>query len=360
MAGSACITYEELTTVPPDEYEELGHGSFGRAYKVRDYVVKVISIKGPIMYRRFLNEVDNWEALSAIPALKPYMPAYCWSAIHETQAYILQRYEPTETLLEVIETTRDVRGAVVRPLPYNYGTKLFRSLIKGHNELLKAGFLHRDLKPNNILVRKGLDEADEPLWGVPMFIDFGSVCKMPCDEGRLEGTMGYFPSNWVHEGRRTEKYGINVNKNVNGHKGPTKLVSLNETMPRFARKKLLPLKVKANTLPIRYSVKTDQYALAKTLEKLYEVIDWAGHEDQRGRYEKHILHLKGRMIAELAAQRARGETGTDVMARFRGSYFPADPVPTAPVPVATRKRRANGNNRNNTAKRSREGNANNE
>lgn len=348
-----CITYEELQQIPKSEYVFLGQGTFGRAYKLRDVVVKVMILVGPAKVRMFLAETDTWKELAANPGLAPYMPKFCWSNLVQNHGYIVQRYEEVKSLYDYIVEARDATGALVNPIPYKLGISLFHNLIKGLDALYKAGYVHRDIKPGNILVRTGLAESD-PLWGVPMFIDFGVACKMPCKERLRVGTQRFFPPNWLPLERRYETYGINIEKNTANRRGKSQFKNIsNIVAPSYTRKKLLRMKTQPAAMPPNYSLKSDIYALAITLEDLFNSIDWRGHEARKAGYYGRIQRFKMRMISELAAQKARGDLNSmaEALAEFKGSFFQADAPRVAeapernrnPLPEPQPKRRPPGN-----------------
>ena len=74
-------------------------------------------------------------------------------------AYMVMEYERGDTLAELV-------GELEQAYDEPSARALLLPLLDGLNEVHQAGFLHRDIKPGNIVIRPG---------GVPVLIDFGAA-----------------------------------------------------------------------------------------------------------------------------------------------------------------------------------------
>ncbi|KAJ3013725.1 UNVERIFIED_CONTAM: hypothetical protein HDU68_000572 [Siphonaria sp. JEL0065] len=76
-------------------------------------------------------------------------------------------------------------GAVT-PMNESYGARLFAPIVDAVRHLHDLGFLHRDIRPANIFLRKTLtgSETQEELKTIPVLADFGIACKEG-NSGRL-------------------------------------------------------------------------------------------------------------------------------------------------------------------------------
>lgn len=95
-------------------------------------------------------------------------------------AYFVMPFEDSETLAERLERTATLSEEELRGV--------FLQLLDGLRAVHDAGYLHRDIKPNNILLRK----SD----GRPVLIDFGAARQALLDRSRsisLVLTPGYAP-----------------------------------------------------------------------------------------------------------------------------------------------------------------------
>jgi serine/threonine protein kinase len=199
-------TNEDAIDVPPGA-ELLGSGASGHVFKLNNYAIKrIVDPTGEIR-----NELTSWKTFSSDPTIKPYIPEYYgYTVIHNENAtndngqdksylFIVQKYEPTMNLLDFLENTTSV--------PFDRGYPFFLNVCKGFDAIHEAGYIHRDIKSLNILIRT--EEDKKSLWKrfttskktsnpQPILLDFGSVCKVPCDCKSLEGTTGaYLPKNIV-------------------------------------------------------------------------------------------------------------------------------------------------------------------
>lgn len=240
-------------------------------------------------FRSFLTEASTLDALRKIPALAPFLPSICWSALHKLSAYILQRYEPVVTVDELLRKRKK--------LDFTLGWNIISNLTIGLNALHDAGYLHRDLHPGNILIRT----TPGPLAEYPIFIDFGLACKTPCTETGRVGAAHYIPQNW-YTGLERQNRGFSKRANLG--------------IPR-------PLKAQPNALPARYTYETDSYSLSVVVEQMKSLLNMDGTEEERA-FKKgqmsvltdHIHDLKRRVLPNLAATRAAMPVAANRQARL--------------------------------------------
>jgi serine/threonine protein kinase len=151
---------------------EVGSGSFGKVYKAIDDKGNVWALKvstadiaaaqSEILPLLILGQHDN------ICSLQGYGPNwmvldYCHS---DLSSVIIQ--EPQKPLMHIV----------------NYMKQILRGLCHIH----KYGFVHRDLKPDNILVTHS---------GVLKIADFGMALRMSSKEKPLGGTVNYMPPEFL-------------------------------------------------------------------------------------------------------------------------------------------------------------------
>jgi serine/threonine protein kinase len=311
--------------------KQLGEGSFGQVYSLQGHVVKEMLLPTKVHEAIFESEIQAWKALMEVKALHRFIPHFCGAEIRTDRVYnitrkehkirkgyIIQLEEPVEDLYNVLNK------AIEREELFEFSTgyPLFQNLIKGFEALHAAGYIHRDIKPENILIR--LDKAS-PHFQVPIIIDFGFACKLPCEEKGLSGTANYMPLNWHQNGLKKGRI----------FQGKTKK---------------LQIKTQDSVLPPEYSVHSDNYALSIVLEELFYMIDWAGHKDERGKAEREIqkrrrailpfLAVKKRHLhlAEIAAKEAEEKEAAAALMAMAKSMSPAaaaaSPAPAAASPPA--------------------------
>jgi serine/threonine protein kinase len=277
------------------EVEVLGKGGFGSVIRYKDWVVKLMEIPSDGHRAIFDFETVTLSELSAIEELRDFIPRYCWSGISDKGeiGIIIQHYEPVMTLAQIVNT----RGHLPAKPAYEY----IKNLIRGYELLHKAGYIHRDIKPGNILVRTG-----GPKQFIPILIDFGLACKAPCVDFHLKGTPAYVPMNWIHpEAKgRFQRENMFVVHGPGGYKNLAfeRRIPSNTTL----RKKI---KTQPYAMNPEYSEASDGYALFITLSQMFDKVDWTGHTDLRDEIQDKMQRLRDRTVFELAAQYARNTAG---------------------------------------------------
>lgn len=145
--------------------EQLGRGSFGTVYvaddlrALRRVVVKLSDFAGDETTRQaFFRET---EVLAKVN--DPHIVSlYDYGMTDEGYGYIVRQYVAGKTVSELLHE----QGA----LEVGYSVGVAISVLEGLRQLHRADIIHRDIKPNNIIVPRGPDSA--------MLLDFGIVGKL--------------------------------------------------------------------------------------------------------------------------------------------------------------------------------------
>jgi serine/threonine protein kinase len=335
----------------PESATLLGKGGFGEVYKVGNMVVKKIALEEEYDLETFEKEVEIWEEFTSNKEIAPFIPKFLGSFIkiqgppppkmenllsknrnrwekfrNENQAYkawhkskpkseyyafgfIIQAYEPVLDLWSFIYSKEKYS------VDYTTGYALFKNLVRAFEILHKSGYIHRDIKPGNILIRT------EKHMVIPIIIDFGMVCKLPCDDEnecasnhlRPDGTPYYLPQNMFS---RKNRINTHFKNKIKVERRWAHLI------PSFCKrrkgnntKKIRPFK----NIKIRpfYRIATDNYAVGLTLEELFKAIRWTDDKPDKKAEAlalkeealKEITRLKGQVLPYLAAETAKRVLG---------------------------------------------------
>jgi len=168
--------------------EKLGSGGFGETFLAKDTQVHwrgkcVIKQLKPIddpdthklVQQRFEQEAKTLEQLGAkndqIPKLYDY---FCENG----QFYLVQEWVEGQTLTKKVEQAGS--------LPENTVKEILENILPVLDDIHGKGIIHRDIKPDNIIVRN----SD----GKPVLIDFGAVKESTTGGNTIRiGTPGYMP-----------------------------------------------------------------------------------------------------------------------------------------------------------------------
>jgi len=317
------------------DIQRLGSGAFGSVFKVGDYVVKQIDLMTVSDLEVFKREVGIWTEFSANPEMKPFIPEFVGSLVKpsgrkemptnmstpesaklarawmrdprpEQYGFIVQKYEPVSTLAAAIEGMEDRTNGARYGFDYGYG--IFNNLVRGFEILHHLGYVHRDIKPYNILLRIG----EGPNKTMPLIIDFGLVCKAPCaieaeactndPDDAPAGTAYYLPNNTLPIGERIKskirQFPVSRNKTtlVNRFKKFVGCSARTRKVDKMISVRTQNLKAKGF-----YSTATDNYALALTLQDLFDYIDWSKNPKEKAMAEDLIRSYRRQVIPTLAA-----------------------------------------------------------
>ena len=131
----------------------LGAGGFGMTYLARDtHLDKQVAIKEYLPAELAMRAPDG-----SVQPHSTQREADCYFEANGT-AYMVMDYERGEPLKNVLVLNPQIAEAELR--------RLLDALLAGLSEVHAAGFLHRDIKPDNVFIR-----AD----GTPVLIDFGAA-----------------------------------------------------------------------------------------------------------------------------------------------------------------------------------------
>ena len=100
-------------------------------------------------------------------------------------SYAIQRIRKRLQVKELVLAMEYVDGLNLekaRPNRLKTFLVLFHKVAKGLNAMHKAGFVHTDIKPTNIMIGQG---------GVVKIIDFGQSCRIHHRKERIQGTPDY-------------------------------------------------------------------------------------------------------------------------------------------------------------------------
>jgi serine/threonine protein kinase len=165
-----------------NNFELIGVGGFARVYRAResafdrDVAIKILSvgIVSADTQRRFERECKAIGALSAHPNIVTVFGA---GTSGEGQPYIVMEMMPGGSLTDRLHRY----GAFNCEEAVSYGQDLASAIHEAH----EAGVLHRDIKPDNVLISR---------YGRPKLADFG-ISSIPggfeTRSGNVTATIGY-------------------------------------------------------------------------------------------------------------------------------------------------------------------------
>ena len=309
----------------------LGSGGSGTVYRLDDMVVKQMDVSTQEL-PDFKNEVAAWADFASNPHVAPYIPRYLGHVIKKTDklpmpsyntyaadpekfrrneraymnapympdyyCFIIQAFEPVMDLADYLESNPSIT--------YDYGYQLFNNLIAGFEHIHEAGYIHRDIKTKNILIR-----TEGPNTTMPIIIDFGLACKLPCAQDALcrsnnmgpMGTNYYIAQNMLPVANRSEFHerAFPVARRPNSM---LQKVKMTLGCARRRPNKTVKVRTGTNKLPGIYSIATDNYALALVLADLYDSINWTENKAEKMVAKTHIDRLRSQIIPYLAATKA--------------------------------------------------------
>lgn len=161
-----------------DIISEVGVGTFGVVYSVKDKSSGNISVmkkieKVKVKKDRIMSEIDTLKYI--MPICMEYL--LCYEGFFEDDKYY---YIYTELLKDYIPLSQYTRICNESMIIYD---KIVRNLVIGLIVLHKYGVVHRDIKPDNIMINRDN--------GNIKYIDFGFACFKECESLRMAGTYKY-------------------------------------------------------------------------------------------------------------------------------------------------------------------------
>jgi len=222
----------------------LGEGGMGQVWEARDprldrrVAVKLLNERGPRNLARFVREARFQANLN-----HPHVCKVHEAGTVEGQAYIaMQRIDGVDLVRATADMTLEQKLA------------LFQQLAEGLHAAHRAGLIHRDVKPGNVLV-EGLDRGAPHAY----LLDFGLARDLGdttlTRTGELMGTPAYMAPEQARGepnqlDRRTDVYGLGATlyRILAGQPpvaGTTSLASLNQA----ARGEIGPLRQLAPAIP---------------------------------------------------------------------------------------------------------------
>ncbi len=169
-------------------YERLGTGARSSIWLVSDrasgrqYALKRVTRRATDDTRYLVQAENDYEISSQLdhPCLrKSYDIRRLRKLFQVKELHIIMEYVDGRSLEEV------------GPLPLSSLLKVFMNVAEGLEALHRHGYVHADMKPNNILLGKR---------GEVKIIDFGQSCPIGHVKGRIQGTPDYIAPEQVQRG----------------------------------------------------------------------------------------------------------------------------------------------------------------
>lgn len=151
----------------------IGKGGFSKVYQAYDtktsslVAIKKIKVPPTLKMTKMLQEIEILEKISKHPNCDPNILCIYDHVVEGNKIYIITEF---------------IRGEPIKPEKMSFTTALFLSkeIAAAFAFLHEKGIVHRDIKPDNILVTKD---------GIKI-IDFGMSCDILSKIGRCSGVLG--------------------------------------------------------------------------------------------------------------------------------------------------------------------------
>ena len=175
---------------------KLGEGAASMLYAVQDPKTKQVSAlkfveKTDEKSQRFLDQVEQEYAIGS---------KLDHIAIRKISKLIRHRKMFKVTSLSMIMELLDAM-TLDQQLPKNHGqaVEIFGQIARGLAHMHERGFVHADIKPNNVLIGEN---------NLIKIIDLGQACAIGTVKKRIQGTPGYMAPEQAHRGKITPKTDI--------------------------------------------------------------------------------------------------------------------------------------------------------
>lgn len=288
---------------------KLGEGGQGTVYRINNYVIKQMPLLYVSQTATFVAEANTWAELYRNVKFRSYMPTYRgFDIVKRTlppaeytslnselrnnylsawgDGYLFQNYESVDDLHTIINRRRPTTSKIFTSTK---GAKLIEELNYALGLLHSVGYVHRDIKLENILIRR--------VDGSPIIIDFGLVCKLPCDEEITScGTLNYLPPNVLPKSVRTiQTRKFKVQPNFVGWL--KQIIGCNE-------QKIVSIKVANRVVRIRAGTSQDRYALSIVVAYIIRNTAWIPKNVKLSASLDIYYKLKHAIVPYLAAATA--------------------------------------------------------
>jgi len=177
---------------------QIGSGARSRIYAVEDESGRRFALKRVVRSSdeddRFLEQVENEYAVGS-KVEHPHVRRPI--ALHRIRK--LLQVKELLLLLEYVEGTTLDRA---RPNRLDRFLSIFLKVAAGLEAMHRAGYVHSDIKPNNIVLGRG---------GVVKIIDFGQACAIGRRKERIQGTPDYIAPEQVQRkvlDQRTDVFNV--------------------------------------------------------------------------------------------------------------------------------------------------------
>ena len=194
-------------TVLQDRYKIikiLGQGGFGRTYLAEDRrrfnelcaIKELIPNAGGTSAWEKAQELFNREAAILYQIQHPQVPQFRERFEQDQRLFLVQDYVEGKTYYDLLEERKAVGGAFTEAEVL----RLMRSMLPVVDYIHGKGIIHRDISPDNIIMR----ESDK----LPVLIDFGVVKELATRMSSTNtttptyvGKPGYCPSEQIQTGQ---------------------------------------------------------------------------------------------------------------------------------------------------------------
>lgn len=184
---------------------EHGRGGFGAVWRAEDsrlgrrIAIKRLSrqlSRSAESRRRFLNEARITARLEH-PGI---VPIYDISNQEEEAAYYAMKLVRGKTLAETIRDLYESPGDVKDEVRFRRLLSIFLQVCQTIRYCHDAGVLHRDLKPQNVIVGS-FGESIVLDWGLASFVDEPAAGKLPQGDGDSSGPIAISPTRSLDSGK---------------------------------------------------------------------------------------------------------------------------------------------------------------
>lgn len=158
---------------------QIGTGAGSRIYRAthvdsgREYAVKRVARRSSDD-DRFVEQLENEFAISS-KVRHPHLR-------HSHEIHRRRKLLQLQEVLVVLEFVDGLGFERAAPNRLDHCLTVFRKIVGGLHALHKAGYVHADMKPNNVLLGRR---------GVVKIIDFGQACPIGHRKERIQGTPDF-------------------------------------------------------------------------------------------------------------------------------------------------------------------------